>query len=297
MGAMPQSIVADVRQTVDGRLHKLGEALNRPTLVESLRPGKMLRTRLAEYLAHAVRECSHGDVIVGCAATELVHTASLCHDDIIDGARLRRHRPTFWKENGVTEALLVGDMLLCVAFGLVAEMKAAGATQRFSSSVGEVCAAECDQELLNLNRPLDSTQYLVNARRLTGPLFAFPAWCCGGDDTRLREALSDAGSDLGTAYQVADDLLDVVGTEKIAGKTLGTDSQRSKATIANSKPRGVGASRRLIDRLLRSATGRLDAWPEPQRAMEQYLHHVMRPTLDRHLSPSPVDRGVTERTG
>ena len=280
----PDDVIDGTRRLLTACIGRLTSSFGGAERAELLSPGKMLRTRMAAHLACGAG-CGAGSgpssaLEAACAATELVHTASLCHDDIIDQAAMRRGKPALWRLDGATAAVLFGDMLLCEAFGLVASTGQSRHVQTFAARVREVCEAEAEQELL-LGRQLDEATYLRLARGMTGPLFAFPAYVSGGDDARLSAALDEAGYRIGTAYQVADDLLDVAGSEASAGKTLGTDASRRKFTLANSAPDGRDVARRRVVELCASALDALAPWPETQRALSDFYAADLQPVFDR----------------
>ncbi len=195
--------------------------------------GKMLRTQLASYfINHNGDEAYKSQVLYSCVATEIAHTASLFHDDVIDGASLRRGMPTLWKLTTPNASILVGDILLCEALHFICKCKDIHCTELFSQKLREVCQAETEQELLLRGATLSIDRCLKIARSKTGPLFAFPLIVCANGDSRLESKFEEIGYLIGTAYQLKDDLIDCVGSEKVVGKTLGTDTLRKKFTLA-----------------------------------------------------------------
>ena len=253
-----------------------------PTLFE---PGKMMRTRLAERLASVAGPELDEDLFCAvCAATEMVHTASLFHDDVIDNAAMRRGRPTLWRETTAAGAVLIGDLLLTQAMRLVTQTGDMHWVEQLLSKIAEVCSAEAEQELiLRESRPTPEV-LLRTARGKTGPLFAYAASVAGGDDVDRRRALDEAGYLVGTAYQVADDLLDVAGDEDVVGKTLGTDAQRGKATLAHRDSGGsVHAAARCVEELTQEAVRGLRPWPLYQQQLASYLANDLFPALRRQF--------------
>jgi len=265
-------LTAEVRQLVTGRLAGVTSIIGSAARDEQLPPGKMLRTRLAARLAEAGPPPG-GPLLLGraCAATELAHTASLCHDDVIDNAVIRRARPALWREFGSTSAVLVGDVLLCEAMSLILEIEDARYTRAFVDKLREVCIAETEHELRFRGTRLDEETCLRLARGKTGPLFAFVASVCGGDDEELSAALEEAGYRIGTAYQLADDILDVVGDEAVAGKTLHADVARRKFTLPQTPEDGLHSARERIERLCASACEELADWPDIQAALAGFF--------------------------
>ena len=246
--------------------------------------GKMLRSRLAFRVGPAAG-VSHRTLLYSSAAVEMIHGASLLHDDVIDGGYLRRSAPTFWVERGVPGAILVGDLLLFKALDLMGQVEDGRLVHTLVRMTGEVCDAESEQELVLRGKPGDWDSCVRIARRKTGALFAFSAHACGGTDPVLAEAMTEAGYAVGTAYQLADDILDVKGTEAESGKTLGTDKGRAKTTAATVHlPEGVDATS-YIDRLCEHADRALARWPEVRTAWQEFMTLDIRPALAKHLSP------------
>lgn len=196
--------------------------------------GKMLRSRLALRVGLAAN-VPYSTVLRAAAAVELIHAASLLHDDVIDGGFLRRGAPAFWVDRGIPAAILLGDLLLFKALELVSPVENSRLLPVIIKLTGEVCEAESEQELITRGKLADWETCVNTARRKTGALFAFAAHACGGDDAALSDALQESGYLVGTAYQLADDILDANGDTESAGKTLGRDEARDKTTAARVK--------------------------------------------------------------
>ena len=193
--------------------------------------GKMLRSRLA-YRVGVVMGVDTDLLVHGSAAVEMIHTASLLHDDVIDGGLVRRGLPTFWVEKGKAGAILLGDLMLFKAVDLMCRVAEGRYTHELVKLTGEVCEAESEQELLlqGADSKLEVCQSI--ARRKTGALFAFAALLGAEGHPELHAPLKEAGYLLGTAYQLADDILDIRGSEADSGKTLGTDAARDIVSAA-----------------------------------------------------------------
>ena len=228
--------------------------------------GKLLRARLALRLGAAngvaprVRRAS-------AAAVEMIHAASLLHDDVIDGGLLRRGLPAFWKSYSTSGAILLGDLLLFKAMHLVRATGRLDLVGAFIELAGVVCEAEAEQELIRRQQPATWPQALGTARRKTGALFACAA-LSAGHTVSERAVLCEAGYRLGTAYQIADDILDGSQDESKAGKTLGTDRVRGKATAAVRSP---AFARRYAEKLCRQSTAQLARYPRLAAAWQTYL--------------------------
>lgn len=252
-----------------------------------LMPGKMLRSRLA---ARLVQGGSGGDnwsdIAQLSAAIELAHTASLCHDDVIDNADVRRGLPSLWKITGASGAVLIGDILLCEAMELVIETDSGKNLTAFLARLKEVITAEAKAELLR-GEVLDEATCMEMARGKTGPLFAFVAGVCGRDDPALTAALTESGYLIGTAYQLADDLLDCIGDEDSAGKTLGTDQQRGKFTLAGDERDKLPGE---VNRLCESAKRILSGYPQAENAVANYLAEDIQPVFRQLLDQDIIAR-------
>ncbi len=214
------------------------------------------------------------------AAVELLHGASLLHDDVVDGGTERRHAPALWVSEGTKAAVLIGDLMLSVAL-LIVEQEAARHLPVLIRALREMCDAEAEQEF-SRNAHLDSWEDCVRiARQKTGSLFGFAAACASGNDSALANALELAGRDLGTAYQLADDMLDVHADPTLAGKSLGTDAATGKLTaVGASSVAGVDPSD-AIAALLDSAEAALSEWPAVQEKWRDYVAHTIQPLVDQ----------------
>jgi geranylgeranyl pyrophosphate synthase len=239
--------------------------------------GKMLRTALAKSVVGSDAARWPPGIVHACAATELVHSASLVHDDVIDGASVRRGMPSLWKSLSTNAAILVGDILLCEAQRILLEARNGRLTGAFMDKVREVCWAEAEQELFARGKRYEVDECVRIARSKTGALFAFIGHACGGDDLSLAAALEEAGYRIGTAYQLADDLADETATEEAAGKTLGTDRLRKKFTLAHGDLLSGGRLRERVAGLCGSACGLLAGWPGVLDGVEGFLSGIFYP--------------------
>jgi octaprenyl-diphosphate synthase len=168
------------------------------------------------------------------AVVEMIHTATLVHDDVLDQAQLRRHRQTINAVSGNQASVLVGDFLFTHAFALASSLETTWAARTIGRATNIVCAGELRQVQSQGNFALCEEEYLSIIEAKTAELCACacrlgahyagapPAWV---------EACDRFGRGLGIAFQIADDLLDVVGEETLAGKSLGTDLAQHKPTL------------------------------------------------------------------
>jgi len=274
--------LAIVRRIIEDRVTRLARELT-DFDTGQIMPGKMLRTRLAARLIERGAGAEDPSIAANiCAAVELAHTASLCHDDVIDNAEVRRGMPSLWCITGASGAVLVGDLLLCEAMDLILHTESGKHLSGFLDKLRQVVVAEARGELLR-GTALDEAACLKVAREKTGPLFAFAAGGCGGRDEELATALEEAGYCIGTAYQLADDLLDRIGDEDTAGKTLGTDALRGKFTLAGDGEESIITLCQAVQDLLESATRCLERWEAAAGAVRRYLSEDIHPLLQRLL--------------
>lgn len=240
--------------------------------------GKMLRSRLLLRVGPAAG-VEERTLIHAAAALELVHAASLVHDDVIDGSVIRRHAPAFWVENGAAGAILVGDLLFCEAMRLLEGIENSRLMPTLMHFTSQMCDAEAEQSLVLRGTEPTWENCLRLARRKTGSLFAFAARVSGGQDVRLSAALEEAGFVLGTAYQLADDLLDAFGDDASADKSLGLDARQRKVTAASAWAGGEAELVAYIEQLCTQSHDLLAEWPAVRSAWAAYVAADIRPCL------------------
>jgi geranylgeranyl pyrophosphate synthase len=227
--------------------------------------GKMLRARLVQAIAAAVELPDEAALRIA-AAVELVHGASLLHDDVLDGGALRRGEPAFWKTHGANGAVLLGDLFVFEAMALLKPVNSSALLPLIIELGREVCEAEACQELLWRGTAGNWEQCLQIARGKTGALFAFAACAPAFADVQLQAALKEAGYLLGMAYQLHDDWCD----ESSESKTPGTDRARGKLTAMSAVDAPADLSVE-IDALLARSKEVLRPWPRVATAWATYL--------------------------
>ena len=195
--------------------------------------GKRLRPLLALLAGGATGKIttSHVDLAV---VVELIHLATLVHDDVMDGAERRRAQPTVNARWGNALSVLLGDCLFAHALNLSAGFDNVEISRGIARAAREVCSGEIiqTQRCFDLKLPVD--EYLRIVRMKTGSLFSAAAEFAAvlnGVDPTMGESLRDFGMKFGAAYQIYDDCLDVAGDERNTGKTLGTDLRTGKLTL------------------------------------------------------------------
>lgn len=219
--------------------------------------------RLRPILAMAVCEMLGGDVNhvlpFGCGI-ELVHTASLIHDDLpcMDDDDLRRSLPTCHKKWGEAAALLAGDALPMLAFEIMSASEASstivrecmhtiavasGAGGMLGGQIMDIDGSECDSE----------RHHKMNTLK-TASLFMASAWVgaiVGAAPAQDYEAIGNYAKKFGIAFQVVDDLLDVIGTSEQIGKDTGSDKKTGKYTYVDSL--GIDGAREYAENLIEEA--------------------------------------------
>lgn len=274
------ALVEQVRDMMRHRLfRRWGKVL--PTCVhESLTSGKLLRTKFASRLLDQGIGRDVESMPMACGAIELVHTASLCHDDVIDGGQLRRSQPSLWRSIGAAKAVLVGDVLLCESIDLLAEAASGLNIREFIQNVAQMCQAEVKAEFHLRNHLPSREQTLCQVREKTGSLFAFLGRVAGNDDVVLADALEETGYCVGAAYQLADDILDVVSRPKECGKTTGLDAQTGRRTLAREGKNGLTQLRNAIVHQCIEALRNLEKYPQAQQAVAIFLRKDMHKAWD-----------------
>lgn len=200
-------------------------------------PGKRFRPMLVTLAYRLVNPYDlqlPDPVIKLAAAIELIHSASLIHDDIIDSAELRHGRPAFYKEFGTEVAIPVGVLLYSVSLNLLAQIGDIDAIRRVSRAVDQLCVGELDQVMSRNRFDLTVTEYLLVLKKKTSALFALSAWggvrLAGGDMVLSGDAFQ-FGNSLGLLFQVSDDMLDFSGQENELNKDAFQDFLLGEITL------------------------------------------------------------------
>lgn len=195
--------------------------------------GKMIRPGLVLITAAATGGVKK-EHIKFAALLELVHMATLVHDDVLDRADMRRDRPTPNALWGNELAVLLGDAMLSHAVLMGTDLGDIVFCRRLARSVREVCQGEIEQSTRLFDLEMTKAEYFELIQKKTASLFSAAmggaAYLSGLNDEMVA-SLDRMGSLLGVAYQVYDDVLDMVGNENAAGKTLHTDAEKGKLTL------------------------------------------------------------------
>lgn len=240
---------------------RLCNAPSGPSLGEYLGRGKMLRASLVFLSCGAVGGDPEGTLMVA-EAIELLHGASLFHDDLIDEADERRGLPALHHRVGPSAALVLGDYLLVRAFEALGEARRLHPADRVLDAVGtlshfvqECCRGQLEELGLS-NAPVSEEAYLSIIRGKTAAPFMAASVLgalLGGGTAEEIEKLSQYGLNLGIAFQIYDDLLDVVGHESTLGKPVGNSLAHGRPMLPLVHLRQAGVSERALRQILRSA--------------------------------------------
>ncbi|MCG3136272.1 MAG: Octaprenyl diphosphate synthase [Phycisphaerae bacterium] len=234
--ALYSPIVAELR-AVEERL--LGELYSDLPLINELCAhvqgygGKMLRPSLLLLAAQACGGIRDAHLTLA-TVLELIHLATLVHDDVLDQAEIRRNKPTIARMTSNETAVLVGDYLISHAYHLCSSLDKPAVARQVAACTNRVCEGELLQVHTRGQWSLSPELYLEIIRRKTAALTAAA--------TELAATLSDCpvewcralhvyGEQVGIAFQIMDDLLDLTGNTVVVGKSLGSDRRLGKCTL------------------------------------------------------------------
>lgn len=195
--------------------------------------GKQLRPALVLLIARALDglQDSHFEVA---AIIEMIHVATLVHDDILDGALVRRSMPSLNAIHGHEVSVLLGDYLYAKAFHMSVCMPDQVCSRVLADVTRVICQGEITQMLHRYDLATDEELYFKVIREKTGVLYGAASQlgaAYAGADAETIRCCQTFGLSLGTAFQIIDDCLDVEGEEAIVGKSLGTDFGKGKLTL------------------------------------------------------------------
>ena len=288
-----QNYLEEKRLEVDRFLDQVIPTISTPpaTLHESMRyslmaGGKRVRPILTIAAAEALGTYPPGLMAVACSV-ELIHTYSLIHDDLpsMDNDDFRRGKPTNHKVYGDAMAILAGDALLTMAFDLISRpdlMKACDPVRQVriiqelaygSGNSGMVGGQVFDIQAENKDIDLPALQNIH--RHKTGMLIRAAVRMGGiaaGATDRQLDDMTGYAEDIGLAFQIADDVLNVTGTREVLGKNPNTDAERGKKTYPSFY--GVEGAKNLADDCVSRAVGRLSSFgpaADPLRNIAWYI--------------------------
>lgn len=208
------------------------EALVEPAMEALTSGGKRLRPLLL-ILGARMGNPDWEDLIMASTAIEVLHTATLIHDDIVDQADSRRGAPTTVARYGREIAIATGDYLFAESFSLLAEIGDPRLIRAFSEASEGLAAGELEQYRAN-GATVEVDAYMDHIRKKTAGLFraaCVAGGTLGGLSLRQIDALATYGQALGIAFQMSDDVMDLVGKPGLMGKGIGTDLVEGTVTL------------------------------------------------------------------
>jgi octaprenyl-diphosphate synthase len=195
--------------------------------------GKQLRPALVILAGRACGRETDAHVVVG-AIVEMIHTATLLHDDVLDHATTRRNLPSINALHGNEVPILLGDFIYAQAFALANTLQDRTAAIHLAATTRRLCTGEIDQNCNRGRFDLTYPEYLRIIEDKTASLYAASARLgaiYAGAPVEQVTALEEFGRQLGIAFQIIDDCLDLAGDERSVGKSLGTDLSERKMTL------------------------------------------------------------------
>jgi geranylgeranyl pyrophosphate synthase len=233
--ALPEGAF-EVVEEVEGSLVGVGErapaALVEPALEGLTSEGKRLRPLLLVLCAR-IGAPDREDLLRAATAIEVLHTATLIHDDIVDKAESRRGEPTTVARHGREAAIATGDFLFAEAFSGLAEIGDPRLVRAFSEASEGLAVGELEQYRAS-GAAVDVEAYLEHIRKKTAGLFkaaCVAGGTLGGLSLRQIDSLATYGQALGIAFQMSDDIMDLVGKPGLMGKGIGTDLAEGTVTL------------------------------------------------------------------
>ena len=219
--------------------------------------GKRIRPLLLLLAAKALGNDTHSRIRMG-SVVEMLHTATLVHDDIIDEADTRRGRPSSNTTWGNSKCVLAGDWLYMQAFSAALEERSFHVLDLLISLTQQMVEGELLQ-IEKLGKLINEEEYFDLIYRKTACLFKVSMQLGAaitqhsfGDAEQMEARLGEYGRNLGLAFQIIDDVLDLTATEEVLGKPVASDLREGKATLAviHALERGTGADREAIRTVL-----------------------------------------------
>jgi octaprenyl-diphosphate synthase len=242
-GGLPQSGVAAfklidddiarVKELIDKQLSDCDGAVRRLLESFSICDGKMLRPGLVLLAGAACGKIADEHIQIA-AIAEIIHNATLLHDDVIDEGQKRRGAPTINSLWGNESAVLLGDFLLSQVFRMCVALEPE-IIKTVAATTVRVCEGELRQVIQRQNWQLSESQYIDIITEKSAALFSgccyLGAFLAEASETEV-ELLACFGHNVGVAFQITDDLLDIIADETTTGKTVGRDADKNKLTLA-----------------------------------------------------------------
>jgi geranylgeranyl diphosphate synthase type I len=235
-----KSVAGQVDQAVNAYCALSDTTLHKASAHLLLGGGKRLRPAMTLLAADAIRKGASDDVFPAALALEWTHTFTLVHDDIMDGDSLRRGRPTVhvvWDE---ATAILAGDVLYAKAFDLLCSVEAASPSSRvaavrmLSTACYEICEGQEEDVSFEKRNDVTAAEYLEMVRKKTGALLAASAGigaALAGGTPEQVQAFYQLGMNSGIAFQIQDDIIDLMTPPAVSGKDQASDLRENKQTL------------------------------------------------------------------
>jgi len=254
--------LASVAKTIDHMIDryyvdKTGD-LNKASAHLLAAGGKRLRPAVVMLAADAVKAGSSDELLDAALALEVTHTFTLIHDDIMDDDNLRRGVQTVHTKWDMPTGILAGDVLYARAFDHICRANAKDdAKVRAVTMLAKACADLCEGQHMDMSfehrNDVDESEYLEMVRKKTGVLYAAAAGIgavlAGGSAVQVK-ALYTFGLNIGTAFQIQDDLIDLLTSAEESGKDQASDLREGKQTLLTIKAREKGLDLRKYQKVL-----------------------------------------------
>ncbi len=312
MAAQQPTLIQDLRQTVQDDLAAADATIRQElasdvVLVNQVSEyiigagGKRLRPLLVLLAARAAGAPKLGPHVLGSVVIEFIHTATLLHDDVVDGSGQRRGRQTANSVWGNPASVLVGDFLYSRAFQMMVRLESARVMEIMSDATNVIAEGEVLQLMNAGDADTSESRYLDVIYRKTARLFesgAAVAAVLSGASPTVQKALTDFGRHLGNAFQLVDDSLDYRGDPAARGKNVGDDLAEGKPTlpIIYAMRHGTPAQQALLRRAIEH--GGLDDLPAVIEAIEssgglEYTARLAQREADQALAAlDPIPESV-----
>lgn len=242
---------------IDSLSNRKPSSLYEPASFILSNPGKRLRPVLVLFSAKAAGG-SFDKAYNAALSVEMLHNFTLVHDDIMDNADKRRGRPTLHVKYDLSTAILAGDVLLAVAYEYLRRDlngTAAAVVESFTRGLVEVCEGQSLDKEFEVRRTVSLNEYMMMIQKKTA---ALSKMCCemggllaGGNESTVT-ALSNYGNNLGLAFQIQDDILDILADEETLGKPVGGDLIEGKKTFLflNALEKSTGKVREKLETVI-----------------------------------------------
>jgi len=237
-------------------------------------PGKRIRPSILFLAARASGGRPEASETAG-LAIELVHTATLLHDDIIDGHETRRGRPTVYAKWGSEAATIMGDFLYSKAFSCLGDAGLSGIMEVLSRVTNLMSIGEMIQLEHRRNIDVNEDGYMELIYRKTASLFSASSECgamLGESSNGYRRHLSSFGRDIGLAFQITDDLFDYIAVDGSIGKPVASDFSEGRVTLPfiTAFRNAPDMKRRRVSELFHNGFDRRRHWPEVVSFVRDY---------------------------